>query len=118
MYPTEKELICHQKKGIIEPSKLTDVILFIETVARIFEFHLKSDGRTVGKANGYSPFMTDIGCTLVGCVDENGKLFADQIVQGKHLIIATPKGRHVTGRVLSASLHGDGWSYEIWKDME
>jgi hypothetical protein len=62
--------------------------------------------------------MTDIGCTLVGCVDENGKLFADQIVQGKHLIIATPKGRHVTGRVLSASLHGDGWSYEIWKDME
>jgi len=119
MYPTEEELVCHQKKGVIEPSKLIGgTILFIETIARIFEFHLKGDGRAIGKANGHNPFMTDTGCTLVGCVDENGKLFADQIVQGEHLIVATPKGRHVTGRVLSASLRGDGWNYEMWKGGE
>jgi F0F1-type ATP synthase epsilon subunit len=114
MFPTQFDIKQRQAEGIIVISKLKpDLILYVETVYRVFSFKISS-GETIGLANGHEPFITDINCRLIGCIDEHGKLYSDNIVYGLHLIIATPKGRVVTGRVLGVTVQGADWSYDLW----
>jgi hypothetical protein len=118
MYPDPETLEKHKKDGIVETDKLKEgVTLFVETIARIYEFKIEGESKACCKANGSEPFLVDTPCTLVGCVTEHGTLFASMIVHGLHLILATPRGRTVTGRVLTASVRGEGWGYELWKDL-
>jgi hypothetical protein len=102
--------------GVIEPSKLpADTVLFVETNARIFEFQLLTGGKAIVRSTG-GEFQKNQPCQIVGGLSKDGIVFADKIVKEKHLIIALPKGRHVTGLVRAASLQGPGWSYEMWQE--
>jgi len=116
MYPTDRDIARRQSEGLIVISKLVvGTILYIDTISQVYAFQIISGGRAIGKANGHEPFIVDMPCTLVGCINEHGKLYSDKIVYGLHLIIAIPKGRTVTGRVFGASLHGPDWKYELWR---
>ncbi len=112
--PSQTDLLKYRAEGVIELTKLAKGIeLFIETTAQIFAFSMLGDGRAVVRSTG-AKFKKDIPCQIIGSLDKDGTVFADMIVREKHLIIALPQGRHVTGLIRSASLQGAGWLYEMW----
>jgi hypothetical protein len=116
MYPKPEELARLRLQGVIEPAKLSPgTIFFVETVKHIFEFEVLANGLQV-TSNESEIFRGGRQlCEIAGSVDENGMLFAGMVVQDKHLIISLKNtGRFVTGLILSASLHGKDWSYELW----
>jgi hypothetical protein len=117
MYPKEEELKKVKQEGAIEVSKLgPKTIVLVETNKHVFEFTIEKNIIYVSSSNtevisGRQP------CIIAGCIDENGTLFSGLIVKDRHLIIKiNNQGRYVTGRIKSASIQGDGWSYELWHD--
>ena len=116
MYPSPEELTKHRDEGVIEPTKLEKgTKLLVETTAKVFEFDMLEGGRAVVRSTG-KVFKKNIPCQIVGSLSKDGTLFADMIVKEKHLIIALPRGRYVTGLIRAASLQGAGWSYEMWQN--
>lgn len=117
MYPKPEELAKLKLEGIIEPAKLpVGTIFFVETVKHVYEF-LVEENRLIVTSSKSDIFCGGRQpCEIAGSVDENGTLFAGMVVKSKHLILNLEKtGRFVTGLILSASIHGKGWSYELWK---
>ncbi len=118
MYPTQEEVSKYREEGIIEPSKLSKgTYILIETNAKVFEFEMVGGGRAIVRSTG-KLFKKDQPCQIVGSLDRDGTLFADMIVREKHLIIALPKGRYVSGLIRSAVLAGPDWLYDMWKNNE
>lgn len=116
MYPSPEELTKYRDEGIVEPDKLPKgTKLLVETTAKVFEFSMLEGGRAIVRSTG-KVFKKDIPCQIVGSLAKDGTLFAGMIVKEKHLIIALPKGRYVTGLIRAASLQGPGWLYEMWQN--
>jgi hypothetical protein len=67
---------------------------------------VRSSGKTFGK---------DLPCQIIGSLTKDGTLFADMLIREKHLVMALPRGRYVTGLIRAASLQGPGWLYEMWQ---
>jgi len=119
MYPNEEQLEKVRQEGVIELGKLSPkTIILVETNKYVFEFHIEADSVYVSSSN--TEVISGLQqCIIAGCIDENGTLFAGLISRGKHLIIHIKnRRRYVTGRIKSASVRGDGWSYELWKTEE
>jgi hypothetical protein len=117
MYPSQEELTAHKNEGVVEPTKLVKgTKLLVETTAKVFEFDMLGGGRAIVRSTG-KVFKKDTPCQIVGSLAKDGTLFADMIVKEKHLIIALPRGRYVTGLIRGASLQGPGWSYEMWLEV-
>jgi hypothetical protein len=105
----------YRNEGIIEPTTLSKgVRIFIETVAKVFEFEMLEGGRAIVRSTGRL-FKKNTPCQIVGSLSKEGKVFPDMIVRDKHLILALPKGRYVTGLIRSAALQGPTWYYEMWQ---
>lgn len=116
MYPSQEELAARKNEGVVEPTKLVKgTKLFIETTAKVFEFDMIGGGRAVVRSTG-KIFKKDMPCQIVGSLSKDGTLFAGLIVREKHLIIALPRGRYVTGLIRGASLSGDNWAYDMWQN--
>lgn len=115
MCPSQEEIEKYRSEGSIEPSKLAvGVKLLIETTAKVFEFTILGGGRAKVRSTGKT-FHKDQPCQIVGSLTRDGILFADMILKEKHLVMALPKGRYVTGLIRAASLQGNGWYYEMWQ---
>jgi hypothetical protein len=101
---------------VIEPKKLPPkTTLYLETNAQVFEFILRLDGRLWATCAGKRSFTRQTA-EFVGSLTQKGMLFADKIVRNQHLVIRLESGRYTTGCVKSASVHGDGYFYELWQD--
>jgi hypothetical protein len=112
---SQAELEKYKLEGIIEPSALpVNTKIFIATTAKIFEFTILGGGRCMVRSSGKT-FVKDQPCQIIGSLTKDGTLFADMIIRDKHLVMALPKGRYVTGLIRAASLQGPGWSYEMWQ---
>jgi len=110
-------LTTYKNEGVVEPTKLEKgTKLLVETTAKVFEFDMVGGGRAIVRSTG-KVFKKDTPCQIVGSLATDGTLFADMIVKEKHLIIALPRGRYVTGLIRGASLQGPGWSYEMWPEV-
>jgi len=117
MYPRPEELAKLRLEGVIEPAKLAiGTTFFIETVKHVYEFSVEENGITVTSNSSDIFDGRRQACEIAGSLDEHGMLFAGMIVKSKHMILNLKRtGRFVTGLVLSASIYGKGWSYELWK---
>jgi len=115
-YPKPEEIDRLRAEGVIEPAKLdSGTVIFVETVKHVYEFVIDQQGMTVTSSQSDIFQGGRHQCEIAGSVDEMGTLFAGMIVKSKHLIINLKnKGRFVTGLIISASVHGKSWSYELW----
>ena len=103
-------------EGVIEISKLRPgTIILIETPAQVYEIAiikppsarlLTFGPRLCGRYNGI----------LAGCLGSSGTLFAGFILHLSHLCFNSGNIKHASGQIQSASLHGNNWYYEIWKN--
>lgn len=119
MYPSAKELENVKREGVVEVDKLKPgTTILVETNKHVFEFTVEKNKLYVSSSNT-EVISGNLQCKIAGCVDEKGTLFAGLIVYKKHLIIDLKnRGRYVTGLVRSLSLHGPGWTYEMWENNE
>jgi hypothetical protein len=117
-YPTDKELDKLRKDGIIIPKDLpVGTTLYVTTPAQCYEITtLGGDGISLFGV-GKRP-LTEQKARFVGCLDNDGMLFAGMIVRDKHLIFKLESGRYTTGCVETACVKTDTYTYELWPQSE